>query len=191
MKDIARLATGVILLGLAIYLSLNFEEPQVAENANADSVSVDDSLSPDWQAKPDTANWLVTDDQDNSIVKPVFDSSPQVFARPLNPPRDAGTNLNQPPQIADRYQPSRSLTVTGQVSRESSLVPVQPKPAFTGSISLVRQIHTIRDGDTLQTIAREYFGSADRYLDIYLLNKDVLSNPARLPSGVEIRIPGE
>lgn len=192
MNDFARLAVGILLLGLAIYLSLNFEEnPAAKKEADDDSSITIEDVQPDWQAQPNSSNWLANTDNDDSFVRPQFDNTSSIVnARPLNPVPQPNQRFEQPPQISDRYQPSQPLMVTGQIQRESNLVPVQPRPAFTGTISLARQIHTIRDGDSLQSIAREYFGSADRYLDIYLLNKDVLSNPARLPSGVEIRIPG-
>lgn len=192
MKDFARLAVGILLLGMAIYLSLNFEEAPTNTKLRDDASEGIEESTPDWQAQPSSANWLASTNNDDSFVRPQFDNPRnQLAARPLNPSRDPLNRFQQPPQISDRYHPSRPLMVTGQLQRESNLVPVQPKPAFTGTISLVRQIHTIREGDSLQSIAREYFGSSARYLDIYLLNKDVLSNPARLPAGVEIRIPGE
>ena len=99
--------------------------------------------------------------------------------------------MNLPPVISDEYHPLQRLEISGRFDSQQELVPVQPRPSFTGSIQYTTQIHTIREGDTLQSLAREYFGGPDRYLDIYLLNKDVLSNPAGLPMGVEIRIPAK
>lgn len=49
--------------------------------------------------------------------------------------------------------------------------------------------HTIVDGDTLQELARRYLGQADRYLEIYQWNHDVLANPDVLPIGQLLRIP--
>ena len=49
--------------------------------------------------------------------------------------------------------------------------------------------HLVRAGDTLQSISSEYYGTAERYLEIYMANRHILSNPARLPEGVELRIP--
>ncbi len=49
--------------------------------------------------------------------------------------------------------------------------------------------HRTEQGDTLQQISTEHFGSADFYLDIYLANQDQLRNPAEVPSGIELRIP--
>lgn len=49
--------------------------------------------------------------------------------------------------------------------------------------------HKIEDGDTLSKLAVSYLGHADRYLEIYELNRDVLANPDLLPIGKLLRIP--
>lgn len=51
------------------------------------------------------------------------------------------------------------------------------------------QTHRIVDGDTLRTLAERYLGSADRCLEIYDANRDVLPSPELLPIGVELKIP--
>ena len=49
--------------------------------------------------------------------------------------------------------------------------------------------HKIIDGDSLPAIAKRYLGAAERYLDLFEHNRDVLSNPELLPIGKELRIP--
>ncbi len=49
--------------------------------------------------------------------------------------------------------------------------------------------HTIVDGDTLAQLAIQYLGEADRYLEIFELNRDILSSPDLLPIGTVIKIP--
>ena len=49
--------------------------------------------------------------------------------------------------------------------------------------------HTVIDGDTLSDLARRYLGSADRHLEIYQWNSDVLAHPDMLPIGQLLRIP--
>jgi nucleoid-associated protein YgaU len=49
--------------------------------------------------------------------------------------------------------------------------------------------HRVQDGDTLTRLAVQYLGRADRYLEIFEYNRDVLSNPDLLPIGATIRIP--
>lgn len=52
-----------------------------------------------------------------------------------------------------------------------------------------RRIHRVVDGDTLETIAERYFGSADRAEDIRQANSQALPNSKILPIGVELVIP--
>jgi len=50
--------------------------------------------------------------------------------------------------------------------------------------------HTIVDGDDLRHLAKRYLGSPDRYMEIYQRNRNVLPDPALLPIGAELVIPG-
>ena len=43
--------------------------------------------------------------------------------------------------------------------------------------------------DTLQNISQRFYGSPDYYFDLYLANRDLLSNPATVPAGLTIKIP--
>jgi phage tail protein X len=75
-------------------------------------------------------------------------------------------------------------------SDEGVLVPVNHP--FSPRIELDTdsfRVHVIRAGDTLQSLATKYYGSADFYLDIYLANQDLLDSPINLPSGKALKIP--
>ena len=49
--------------------------------------------------------------------------------------------------------------------------------------------HKIVDGDTLQILAKRYLGSAERWMEIYEANHDVLPSPQILPIAVNLKIP--
>ena len=49
--------------------------------------------------------------------------------------------------------------------------------------------YVVARGDSLQSIANEYFGKPDYYLDIYLANRDRLRYPGDLREGMSIKIP--
>jgi nucleoid-associated protein YgaU len=49
----------------------------------------------------------------------------------------------------------------------------------------------VHNGDTLGRLARRYLGDEGRALEIFDLNRDVLSNPHLLPIGAELRIPAD
>lgn len=58
-----------------------------------------------------------------------------------------------------------------------------------GNEDRATRTHTVVDGDTLPDLARRYLGAAERYLEIYQWNSDVLANPDVLPIGQLLRIP--
>ncbi len=58
-----------------------------------------------------------------------------------------------------------------------------------GGVNAGLRTHTVIDGDTLSDLARRYLGSADRHLEIYQWNSDVLAHPDMLPIGQLLRIP--
>ena len=49
--------------------------------------------------------------------------------------------------------------------------------------------HVVERGDSLQSIASEYFGKPDFYLDIYLANRDRLRYPGDIREGMTLKIP--
>jgi nucleoid-associated protein YgaU len=49
--------------------------------------------------------------------------------------------------------------------------------------------HRVVDGDTLTALAERYLGSANRYLELYELNRDKLASPDLLPIGAELKVP--
>jgi len=49
--------------------------------------------------------------------------------------------------------------------------------------------HTVREGDTLFSLARRYYGDAERFGAIYQANRGVLRSPDPLPVGAELVIP--
>jgi nucleoid-associated protein YgaU len=63
-----------------------------------------------------------------------------------------------------------------------------PEPPHAKSEKPVR-VHTVRGGDTLIRIAIEYYGSPDRYMEIYKANRDILADPEDIFPGQELVIP--
>jgi nucleoid-associated protein YgaU len=57
------------------------------------------------------------------------------------------------------------------------------------SSTAASQRHTVQPGDTLFTLARRYYGDAERFGLIYNANRSVLSAPDPLPVGAELIIP--
>lgn len=49
--------------------------------------------------------------------------------------------------------------------------------------------HVVHNGDTLESLSERYLGDPLRSLEIFELNRDVLTNPHLLPIGAVLRIP--
>ena len=49
--------------------------------------------------------------------------------------------------------------------------------------------YTVKSGDTLSKIAKEFLGNANAYMDIFNANKDQLSDPDKIKPGQQLRIP--
>lgn len=53
----------------------------------------------------------------------------------------------------------------------------------------VSKFYTVKSGDTLSKIAREFYGNANKYPLIFEANKPMLTNPDRIYPGQVLRIP--
>lgn len=82
--------------------------------------------------------------------------------------------------------PSSGTQVVASRSPENSVRvpdPVAPgRPAIPAT-------HTIVKGDSLTSISRKYYGTQNRWRDIYNHNRDVLSTPSSLKIGVKLKLP--
>jgi nucleoid-associated protein YgaU len=51
------------------------------------------------------------------------------------------------------------------------------------------RIHVVVEGDSLTKIAKQYYGSANRYEEILAANRDVIRNENILTVGTKLKIP--
>jgi nucleoid-associated protein YgaU len=51
------------------------------------------------------------------------------------------------------------------------------------------QTYTVKAGDTLSKIAKQYLGDANAYMDIFNANKDQLKDPDKIQPGQVLKIP--
>lgn len=78
--------------------------------------------------------------------------------------QDASPKLASAPQAAPSSQPA---------------APASAQPVF----------HTVKKGETLSAIAKQYLGDANRYQEIFKANKPMLSDPDKIYPGQTLRIP--
>jgi nucleoid-associated protein YgaU len=93
-------------------------------------------------------------------------------------PMDSG----EPPPALARDYPGADESGTSGWGMTIDLPPTASRPYAV-------RTHKIVDGDTLGALAERYLGSADRRLEIYEANRDVLPSPELLPIGAELKIP--
>lgn len=65
-------------------------------------------------------------------------------------------------------------------------MPVQQQPRRE---SADVHLYTVKPGDTLSKISKQFYGSANQYLKIFEANKDQLTDPDRIEVGQELKIP--
>jgi nucleoid-associated protein YgaU len=119
-------------------------------------------------------------------------------------PKKQGAASNAAPWIYDESR--TAIVVTPSDRRESPphLADAYPEPVPVRSSSWgigmhmllplsdhdeTHRTHKVVDGDKLNTLAKDFLGSADRASEIFEANRDVLSDPELLPIGVELKLP--
>ncbi len=55
--------------------------------------------------------------------------------------------------------------------------------------SFFPRTYTVKSGDTLSKIARDYYGNGNDYMRIYNANRDQLHDPDKIYPGQVLRIP--
>lgn len=78
----------------------------------------------------------------------------------------------------------------------SSTAPNAPKADFgnvqsgvTSTAPAAAQTYTVAKGDTLSKIAKQFYGNANRWHDIFDANRDQISNPDLIRPGQVLKIP--
>jgi hypothetical protein len=60
---------------------------------------------------------------------------------------------------------------------------------ITATKSDIHGHYTVKSGDTLSAISKKFLGGANRYMDIFNVNKDQLSDPDKIKVGQTLVIP--
>jgi nucleoid-associated protein YgaU len=66
-----------------------------------------------------------------------------------------------------------------------------PAPAASGSDNHhgEEHIYTVQAGDTLSKISKQFYGETSLYMSIFEANRDQLSDPNKIQTGMRLRIP--
>ena len=85
--------------------------------------------------------------------------------------------------IFDRSNPKKGKPDFSNVKSGSS------STARTEDSAATTRTYTVRKGDTLSAIAKEYYGDANKWRKIYEANRDLIDNPDLIHPGQTFKIP--
>ncbi len=71
--------------------------------------------------------------------------------------------------------------LTADITIDTSLAPKPPEAA--------EETYTVRPGDTLSKISKQFYGEAGKYMRIFEANRDQLSDPNLIKVGQKLKIP--
>lgn len=77
--------------------------------------------------------------------------------------------------------------ITADVNVDTS----RAQAATVGGGSQNSQSYTVKSGDTLSKISKQFYGDADEYMRIFYANRDKLKDPDKIQVGQELNIPAE
>lgn len=97
--------------------------------------------------------------------------------------------LLAPPPASTLATPLRPNTAAAQAAITLPVALGGQSQTEAASPSAGPRSHIIAPGDSLGKIARRYYGSSERWNEIYRANRNILSDPNKLPIGASLRIP--
>lgn len=103
-------------------------------------------------------------------------------------------NIEGIEQVDDRIQVTHSATAAAPspVQSGTATTPTAAAPAAgTASVDWTSRTYTVKSGDTLSRIAKEMYGDAGKYPQIFEANKPMLADPDKIYPGQVLRIPQE
>jgi len=85
--------------------------------------------------------------------------------------------------------------VSLDISVDSSLAPAATAAATSAAASTAaapqQQTYTVKSGDTLSKIAKQYYGDPNAYMTIFEANRDQLKDPNMIRPGQTLKIPAQ
>jgi nucleoid-associated protein YgaU len=77
------------------------------------------------------------------------------------------------------------------ITADISVAEQQAQAATVGGGSQNAQTYTVKSGDTLSKISKQFYGDANEYMRIFYANRDKLKDPDKIQVGQELNIPSE
>src|SRR5918998_2406530 len=77
--------------------------------------------------------------------------------------------------------------ITADISVDAS----RAQAATVGGGSQTAQTYTVKSGDTLSKISKQFYGDSNEYMRIFYANRETLKDPDKIQVGQELQIPAE
>jgi nucleoid-associated protein YgaU len=62
-------------------------------------------------------------------------------------------------------------------------------PNLAKSAASKQQMYTVKAGDTLSKISKQFYGESNKYMQIFEANRDKLDDPDKIQPGQQLKIP--
>ena len=105
----------------------------------------------------------------------------KLYIRGVAPSLEARTKFGDQLKLVD---PAESDVIAEIDIREA-----RAEAAAVGGGSAPAVTHTVKSGDTLSKISREYYGSPGEFMRIFYANRDKLKDPDKIQVGQQLTIP--
>ena len=124
--------------------------------------------------------------QDEQVsVKNLHLQDDKLFIKGVAPSLDAA---NKVWDEIKRVNPSAD-DITADFPVDTSMQVQQPQQTEQKQEASNVRMYTVKAGDTLSKISKQFYGSANDYMKIFNANTDQLSDPDKISVGQELKIP--
>ncbi|HEX5732061.1 MAG TPA: LysM peptidoglycan-binding domain-containing protein [Blastocatellia bacterium] len=118
----------------------------------------------------------------------------KLFIRAIAPSQDVANKLWDQIKLANPNLDDITADITVSPSAAQSAVTTGGQTAPQGGVSRgvetqQGQSYTVKSGDTLSKISRQFYGDANEYMRIFYANRDKLKDPDRIQVGQQLVIP--
>jgi LysM repeat protein len=125
---------------------------------------------------------LNTIDQQQIQLQNLHVQDNKLFIKGVGPSQDAVNKVWDQIKLADQnYQNDLIAEFTVDQSRAMG--------AAAGGGQSEGQTYTVKAGDNLSKIAKEFYGDANEYMKIFYANRDKLNDPDKIKIGQQLTIP--
>ncbi|HEX8652526.1 MAG TPA: LysM peptidoglycan-binding domain-containing protein [Pyrinomonadaceae bacterium] len=106
----------------------------------------------------------------------------KLFLRGVAPSEDAMNKVWDQIKLVDPNYGDITADITVEQSQSQAA-------AAGGGQGQGSQTYTVKSGDTLSKISKQFYGDADEYMRIFYANRDKLNDPDKIQVGQQLNIP--